>query len=33
MYYATRAGDQGLYDAISKIMKELNLIYIPGSTS
>lgn len=33
MYYATKAGDQGLYDAISKIMKELNLIYIPGSTS
>ena len=33
MYYATKAGDQGLYDAISKIMKELDLIYIPGSTS
>lgn len=33
MYYATKAGDQGLYDAISKIMKELDLIYIPGATS
>jgi hypothetical protein len=33
MYYATKAGDQGLFDAISKIMKELNLIYVPGTTS
>ena len=33
MYYATKMGDQGLFDAISKIMKELNLIYVPGATS
>lgn len=33
MYYATKVADQSLYDAISKIMKELNLIYVPGTTS
>jgi O-antigen ligase len=33
MYYATKVADQSLFDAISKIMKELNLIYVPGTTS
>ena len=33
MYYATKVADQSLFDAISKIMKELNLIYVPGPTS
>jgi O-antigen ligase len=33
MYYATKMGDQALFDAITKIMKELDLIYVPGTTS
>lgn len=33
MYYATKAGDAALAQAIQKVMKELNLIYVPGPTS
>lgn len=33
MYYATKMGDQALFDAITKIMNELDLIYVPGTTS
>jgi hypothetical protein len=33
MYYATRAGDVALATAIQKVMKDLNLIYVPGATS
>jgi hypothetical protein len=33
MYYATKAGDAALALSIQRIMKELNLIYIPGPAS
>jgi hypothetical protein len=33
MYYATKAGDIALAASIQKVMKELNLIYVPGPTS
>ena len=33
MYYATKAGDVALAASIQKVMKELNLIYVPGPTS
>jgi len=33
MYYATKAGDGALAASIQKVMKELNLIYVPGPTS
>jgi O-antigen ligase len=33
MYYATKAGDAALAQAIQKVMKELNLIYVPGPAS
>lgn len=32
MYYATRAGDVALAASIQKVMKELDLIYVPGPT-
>ena len=33
MYYASKAGDVALAASIQKVMKELNLIYVPGPTS
>jgi hypothetical protein len=33
MYYATKAGDTALALSIQRVMKELNLIYVPGPTS
>lgn len=33
MYYATKAGDVALATSIQKVMKDLNLIYVPGATS
>lgn len=33
MYYAIKAGDVALATSIQKVMKELNLIYVPGPTS
>lgn len=33
MYYASKAGDVALAASIQKIMRELNLIYVPGPTS
>jgi O-antigen ligase len=33
MYYATKTGDGALAASIQKVMKELNLIYVPGPTS
>jgi O-antigen ligase len=33
MYYATKTGDVALAASIQKVMKELNLIYVPGPTS
>ena len=33
MYYATKAGDFALAASIQKVMKELDLIYVPGPTS
>jgi hypothetical protein len=33
MYYATKAGDTALALSIQRVMKELNLIYVPGPAS
>ena len=33
MYYASKASDVALAASIQKVMKELNLIYVPGPTS
>ena len=33
MFYGTQAGDSALVTAIQKLMKELNLIYVPGPAS
>jgi hypothetical protein len=33
MYYATKAGDAALAQSIQRIMRELNLIYVPGPAS
>lgn len=33
MFYGTQAGDGALVSSIQKVMKELNLIYVPGLTS
>ena len=33
MYYASKAGDVALATSIQKVMKDLNLIYVPGPTS
>lgn len=32
MYYASKAGDVALATSIQKVMKDLNLIYVPGPT-
>lgn len=33
MYYASKAGDVALATSIQRVMKDLNLIYVPGPTS